>query len=165
MLLPTSPSCVCTKLYQCSLQCKIFLSKQNFLTNADASRLLYQCNTEFIKDNPLLRTYSLCVADTLYVVTSTPAVSVINVALHLLTITPYCIRVGNASRAEMVFRFGASALQFVEDTFTQERGSKKGYLLFFLYFSLSFSYTRSTYYTFIFTVGPICFLQVMSPES
>jgi len=24
---------------------------------------------------------------------------------------------------------------FVEDTFTQERGSKKGYLLFFLYFS------------------------------
>jgi len=27
---------------------------------------------------------------------------------------------------------------FVEDTFTQERGSKKGYLLFFLYFSSCF---------------------------
>jgi len=29
---------------------------------------------------------------------------------------------------------------FVEDTFTQERGSKKGYLLFFLYFSSSSIY-------------------------
>jgi len=49
-------------------------------------------------------------------------------------------RVGNASRAETVFRLALLLYSFVEDTFTQERGSKKGYLLFFLYFSSSSIY-------------------------
>jgi len=54
---------------------------------------------------------------------------------------------GNASRdvlcrgAETVFRFGACALEFVEDTITQERGSVRlGNLLLFLY-----SFFCSTY--------------------
>jgi len=48
--------------------------------------------------------------------------------------------VGNASRAKTVFRLALLLYSFVEDTFTQERGSKKGYLLFFLYFSSGFIY-------------------------
>jgi len=48
--------------------------------------------------------------------------------------------VGKASRAETIFRLAATALQFVEDTFTQERGSEKGYLQFFLYFSSGSTY-------------------------
>jgi len=47
---------------------------------------------------------------------------------------------GNASRAETVFRLALLLYSFVEDTFTQERGSKKGYLLFFSYFSSSSIY-------------------------
>jgi len=45
------------------------------------------------------------------------------------------ISVGNASRTETVFRLALLLYSFVEDMFTQEWGSKKGYLLFFLYFS------------------------------
>jgi len=35
--------------------------------------------------------------------------------------------VGKASRAETVFRLAFLLYSFVEDTFTQERGSEKGY--------------------------------------
>ena len=48
--------------------------------------------------------------------------------------------VGNAFRAEIVFRLVLLLYSFVEDTFTQERGSKKEYQLFFLYFSSCSTY-------------------------
>jgi len=88
-LSPKTRSCVRGDSHKSALQRKIFVTTQNFLTNADASSLHYQRDTAFINDNPLLRTHSLRVDDTLCVVTPTPGVSVINTALHSLMTTPY----------------------------------------------------------------------------
>jgi len=52
---------------------------------------------------------------------------------------------------------------FVEDTFTQERSVRGGYLLFFLYFSFSYILVQYTE-ILIFTTESIFFQQVMSPE-
>jgi len=81
-------SCIHGDSHKSVLQQKIFVTTQNFLTNADASCLHYQCATVFVNDNPLLCTYSLRVDDTLCVVTPTPGVSIINAALRPLTTTP-----------------------------------------------------------------------------
>ena len=63
--------------------------------------------------------------------------------------------VGNASRAETVFMFGASALQFVEDTFTQEWGRRD--ICCSSCTSLPVLYTCSIYLILIFTTESIFF--------
>jgi len=50
---------------------------------------------------------------------------------------------------------------FVEDTFTQERGSKKGYLLFFLYFSSCSIYLLNIL-DLIFTTESIFFNRILN---